>query len=230
MVFLSIFLILILLCLIQSSSEHLTIDYRWGLHDKKPPHEDEEIYTRDINIKRPVFRKKEPIFRKLNSGSYKCYYEKDEYNECTDLLKDCPIQNHPDLSNYILKSEIPPQPDMSNYILKSEIPPMPDMSEFIKKEEIPEQPDMSEYIHKKDIKKYIKDCPTCEECPTCPIPIENEQKEIDLSKYMLKSECKKNDDDNNQISFGDLLPAFMKQKTTCTVEDDFRRNSFQKKC
>ena len=100
-------------------------------------------------------------------------------------------------------------------------------SKFIKKEEIPEQPDMSEYIHKKDIKKYIKDCPTCEECPTCPIPIENEKEDIDLSKYMLKSECKINKD---KIDFGDLLPAFMKQKSTCTVEDDFRRTSFQKKC
>tara|TARA_B100001123_G_C15316978_1_gene1026472 strand:- start:410 stop:1141 length:732 start_codon:yes stop_codon:yes gene_type:complete len=238
-VFISIFLGLIVLCLFQSSKEDLTIDYRWGLHDKKPKHEIEENqphkrHRHKRHQNRPEFRKDHSWFdnlfeKKVNTGAYKCYYEPDEDNQCAEIMGQCPIQNHPDMSNYILKSKIPPQPDMSNYILKSEIPSQPDMSAYIHKDEIPKEKDMSNYINKNDLHKYIKDCPTCDECPTCPIPIESDNnKNVDLSKYMLKSECNKKE--KTGIDFGDILPAFMKEKSKCVAGDDNRRNSFQKKC
>ena len=71
-------------------------------------------------------------------------------------------------------------------------------------------------------------CPTFPECPTCPIP-----EGIDMDKYMLKEKCNKKDykiTDDNQVNFGDLLPSFMRGKTQCVVNDDFRRQSYQKRC
>lgn len=247
MFFLSLFLVMILLCLTQSSIEKLTINYQWGLHDKKKPHKDKAIYAYRNNGKKfkynfldkPIFRSEtNPLIKNVNTGSYKCYYEEDEYNQCNDLLRECPIQNHPDLSNYILKTEIPPQPDMSNYILKTEIPPQPDMSEYIRKEDVPSLPDMNDYIHKNDIDKYakqcpiIQECPTCEECPTCPVPIDessnqkNNNIKKDKSRTVNNEQCHK--DDKNKINFGDIIPSFMKPKID--IIDDFRKHGFQKKC
>ena len=58
---------------------------------------------------------------------------------------------------------------------------------------------------------------------------------IDIDKYMLKSECKREQkqyklSDDNKINFGDLLPSFMKGKSQCVTTDDFRRKSYQKRC
>ena len=71
----------------------------------------------------------------------------------------------PNMSNYVLKSSIPPcpaLPDMSNYILKSECPPVPDLSNYVLKSSIPKQ------------SPVILDCSKCKkpsgECPPCPRP------------------------------------------------------------
>ena len=197
-------------------------------------------------------------------GEYQCYYVPGEDPDCQRAFKKCSIKDHPDIDKYILKSKIPPMPEMSNYILKTEIPiveqditdyihktELPDMSQYIRKDQLPDMsqyipkdqlPDMSkyvlkdkiseipDYIHKDDLHKHQKKCPTFPECPTCPIP-----EGIDIDKYMLKSECKREQkqyklSDDNKINFGDLLPSFMKGKSQCVTTDDFRRKSYQKRC
>ena len=79
----------------------------------------------------------------------------------------CPRVMEPDLSKYILKSQIPtcnraPMPDMSNYMLKTECPPVPDLSKYVLKSSIPKQ------------QPVILDCSKCKkpsgECPPCPRP------------------------------------------------------------
>jgi hypothetical protein len=69
------------------------------------------------------------------------------------------------MSNYVLKSSIPPcptVPDMSNYILKSECPPVPDLSNYVLKSSVPKQTPV------------ILDCSKCNkpkgDCPPCPRP------------------------------------------------------------
>lgn len=66
----------------------------------------------------------------------------------------------PDLSNYVLKTEIPscPKgPDLSNYVLKSQIPScpaIPNLSNYVLKTEIPscpKLPDLSNYVLKSEI-------------------------------------------------------------------------------
>jgi hypothetical protein len=77
----------------------------------------------------------------------------------------CPECKQPNMSNYVLKSSIPPcpaVPDMSNYILKSECPPVPDLSNYVLKSSIPKQ------------NPVILDCSKCQkpsgDCPPCPRP------------------------------------------------------------
>jgi len=79
----------------------------------------------------------------------------------------CPASEckQPNMSNYVLKSSIPPcpaVPDLSNYILKSECPPVPDLSNYVLKSSIPKQ------------NPVILDCSKCQkpsgECPPCPRP------------------------------------------------------------
>lgn len=77
----------------------------------------------------------------------------------------CPECKQPNMSNYVLKSSIPPcpaVPDLSNYILKSECPPVPDLSNYVLKSSIPKQ------------NPVILDCSKCQkpkgECPPCPRP------------------------------------------------------------
>lgn len=97
----------------------------------------------------------------------------------------CDISKHPGISNYVLKSSIPPQPDMDNYILKKLLPPMPDMSKYILKSDIPPcdcNVDMSEYVHKSHIPKskcgnYMKQVYDIESHP-------------DFYKYELKPQFK----------------------------------------
>jgi hypothetical protein len=82
----------------------------------------------------------------------------------------------PELSNYVLKTSIPPcpsPPDMNNYMLKSECPPVPDLSQYVLKSSVPKQGpiiiDTSE-----DRKSKCGDCPPCPRprCPEvrCPAP------------------------------------------------------------
>lgn len=80
---------------------------------------------------------------------------------------DCPPV--PDLSQYVLKTSIPPcpaAPDMQNYMLKSECPPVPDLSQYVMKSSVPKQQpiiiDTSE-----DRKAKCGDCPPCPR-PRCP--------------------------------------------------------------
>ena len=240
-------------------------DYMWGLKSDKPKeeikrrhrkrhdkrhHKRKKWYPDDEDIDDEEILHGKVIDTKV--GEYQCYYVPGDDPDCQKAFKKCSIKDHPDIDKYILKSKIPPMPEMNNYILKTEIPiieqditeyvhktELPDMSQFVPKDQLPDMskyvlkddiPDMSEYIPKNDLDKYQKKCPTFPECPTCPIP-----KGIDIDKYMLKSECKREEkqyklSDDNKINFGDLLPSFMKGKSQCVVNDDFRRQSYQKRC
>jgi len=75
----------------------------------------------------------------------------------------------PDLSMYILKSQVPPcktMPDMSNYILKSEVPPVPDLSKYVLRSSIPKpQPVI---IDNSKCGKDAGECPPCPR-PRCPL-------------------------------------------------------------
>jgi len=94
-------------------------------------------------------------FEGFDSGSSNC-------SSCGAIISAC---RQPDMSRYVLKSTIPacPQiPNLSNYILKSEVPPVPDLSNYVLKSSIPRpQP-------------VILDCSKCNkpsgECPPCPRP------------------------------------------------------------
>lgn len=89
----------------------------------------------------------------------------------------CPRVMEPDLSKYILKSQVPSSnkvvsPDMSSYMLKTECPPVPDLSKYVLKASIPKpQPVI---IDNSNCKKDAGECPPCPRprCPvvTCPAP------------------------------------------------------------
>jgi hypothetical protein len=87
--------------------------------------------------------------------------------DCPGNGNDCPPV--PDLSQYVLKTSIPPcpgAPDLQNYMLKSECPPVPDLSQYVLKSSVPKQQpiiiDTSE-----DRKAKCGDCPPCPR-PRCP--------------------------------------------------------------
>ena len=89
----------------------------------------------------------------------------------------CPRTMEPDLSKYILKSQIPStqsmMPDMTNYMLKTECPPVPDLSKYVLKSSIPKpQPVI---IDNSKCKSDAGECPPCPRprCPTvnCPAPV-----------------------------------------------------------
>jgi hypothetical protein len=102
------------------------------------------------------------------------FQNNDMCDNCSEIPCKCsrpwhPASNkeckQPNMSNYVLKSSIPPcpaLPDMSNYILKSECPPVPDLSNYVLKSSIPKQ------------HPVILDCSKCNkpkgECPPCPRP------------------------------------------------------------
>ena len=83
----------------------------------------------------------------------------------------CPRVMEPDLSKYILKSQIPscnrsPLPDMMNYMLKTECPPVPDLSKYVLKSSIPKpQPVI---IDNSKCKGDVGECPPCPR-PRCPV-------------------------------------------------------------
>jgi len=81
----------------------------------------------------------------------------------------CPRTQEPDLSKYILKSQVPSTnsllPDMSNYMLKTECPPVPDLSKYVLKSSIPKpQPII---IDNSSCKNDAGECPPCPR-PRCP--------------------------------------------------------------
>jgi hypothetical protein len=89
----------------------------------------------------------------------------------------CPRTVEPDLSKYILKSQVPStnslMPDMSNYMLKTECPPVPDLSKYVLKSSIPKpQPVI---VDNSSCMKEAGECPPCPRprCPEvkCPAPI-----------------------------------------------------------
>ena len=83
----------------------------------------------------------------------------------------CPRTLEPDLSKYILKSQIPScnkvnAPEMSNYMLKTECPPVPDLSKYVLKSSIPKpQPVI---IDNSKCKGDSGECPPCPR-PRCPV-------------------------------------------------------------
>lgn len=88
----------------------------------------------------------------------------------------CPRTVEPDLSKYILKSQVPStnslMPDMSNYMLKTECPPVPDLSKYVLKSSIPKpQPVI---VDNSSCMKDAGECPPCPRprCPEvkCPVP------------------------------------------------------------
>ena len=86
-------------------------------------------------------------------------------NPCRCKRDVCPPCRQPDLSQYVLKSSVPPCPtcpDMSKYMLKTECPPVPDLSKYVLKSSIPVQGPV------------VLDCSKCQkpkgECPPCPRP------------------------------------------------------------
>ena len=88
----------------------------------------------------------------------------------------CPRTQEPDLSKYMLKSQIPSTnsllPDMSNYMLKTECPPVPDLSKYVLKSSIPKpQPVI---VDNSSCKNDAGECPPCPRarCPEvkCPPP------------------------------------------------------------
>lgn len=88
----------------------------------------------------------------------------------------CPRTQEPDLSKYILKSQVPSTnsllPDMSNYMLKTECPPVPDLSKYVLKSSIPKpQPVI---VDNSSCKNDAGECPPCPRarCPEvkCPPP------------------------------------------------------------
>jgi len=90
--------------------------------------------------------------------------------ECAPVAP-CPRVMEPDLSKYILKSQVPPcnrsqVPEMTNYMLKTECPPVPDLSKYILKSSIPKpQPVI---IDNSKCKADSGECPPCPR-PRCPI-------------------------------------------------------------
>jgi hypothetical protein len=88
----------------------------------------------------------------------------------------CPRTVEPDLSKYILKSQVPStnslMPDMTNYMLKTECPPVPDLSKYVLKSSIPKpQPVI---VDNSSCMKDAGECPPCPRprCPEvkCPAP------------------------------------------------------------
>jgi hypothetical protein len=84
----------------------------------------------------------------------------------------CPRTMEPDLSKYILKSQVPVcnkavnSPDMTNYMLKTECPPVPDLSKYVLKSSIPKpQPVI---IDNSKCKGDAGECPPCPR-PRCPV-------------------------------------------------------------
>jgi hypothetical protein len=115
--------------------------------------------------------------KKSPSNCNSCGKEKDSCScssssasKCAPVAP-CPRVMEPDLSKYILKSQVPTcnraqMPEMSNYMLKTECPPVPDLSKYILKSSIPKpQPVI---IDNSKCKTDSGECPPCPR-PRCPV-------------------------------------------------------------
>ena len=122
-------------------------------------------------------------------------------------LGKCNIEDHPDITKYVLKSSVPPCADTSNFALKSMSCPCLDMSKYILKSEIPPppiMPNMNDYILRSAIPPNTPcpDCPICPTQPKCPtlapypacktIDQFNIESHPDFQNYQLKSSCTNN--------------------------------------
>lgn len=143
--------------------------------------------------------------------------------DCRDLGK-CPITLHPDITNYVLKSSIPPCPNMNDFVLKSEMPPNVDLDRYILKSEIPPCPkpkNLNDYIKKNE----IPSCPPKVKCPVCPIcprcPSDGDDNSTDMSKYMLKSECRRL---LREQAKGNRNALRISEKESRNIEDDSQYN------
>lgn len=170
----------------EGVQEGQSTHYNWGLPPKETDNNSKSNAPAwngpDDNAPIPVPAPKETC---INKPEY----------DCRDIGK-CPITLHPDITNYVIKSSVPPCPDMNDYVLKSQMPPNVDLNKYILKSEIPpcpRCPDLNDYIKKSEIPACpprVK-CPVCPVCPRCPSDGQQDEQnnEIDMSKYMLKSEC-----------------------------------------
>ena len=110
-----------------------------------------------------AFTKKREGFQSTMASCNSC--TKSSPCNCPNPRPVCPPCREPDLSQYVLKSSIPPcpaMPDLSRYMLKTECPPVPDLSNYVLKSSVPKpQP-------------VILDCTKCNkpkgDCPPCPRP------------------------------------------------------------
>lgn len=111
------------------------------------------------------FQSGSPVCGKCQT-SYPCGCQKPEL-KCPTTAP-CPPCREPDMSKYILKSQVPPcptGPDLSQYMLKTECPPVPDLSKYVLKSSIPRpQPVI---IDNSSCKKDAGECPPCPR-PRCP--------------------------------------------------------------
>jgi len=108
-----------------------------------------------------------PVCNRCNKPKPACGCEKAAPTPAP--IAPCPRTMEPDLSKYILKSQVPStnslMPDMSNYMLKTECPPVPDLSKYVLKSSIPKpQPVI---IDNGSCMKEAGECPPCPR-PRCP--------------------------------------------------------------
>jgi len=113
---------------------------------------------------------KKPACNTCGKPKTDCGCASKQESKCAPVAP-CPRVMEPDLSKYILKSQIPscnrsPMPEMSNYMLKTECPPVPDLSKYILKSSIPKpQPVI---IDNSKCKTDSGECPPCPR-PRCPV-------------------------------------------------------------
>ena len=177
--------------------------------------------TDNVNIDDTIkiSKKEEP---KENNNTFKDVKKVEKISNTTkesnNTLYSKKIYIKPDMSKYILKSQVPSCPkkvDLSKYILKTKIPNQPNMDNYILKNQIPscpKLPNMDNYVLKNSIKacskpidmsKYVlkSSVPPPIECPclpndikipkNCPKPETICPKEIDPNKYILRSKIPK---------------------------------------
>lgn len=114
-----------------------------------------------------------PVCSQCSKSASDCSCVQGSTNVASRLV--CPPCRTPDLSKYVLKTNIPPAPkcpDLSNYMLKTECPPVPDLSKYVLKSSIPKQQPV--IIDNSACTKDAGECPPCPRarCPEvkCPAP------------------------------------------------------------
>ena len=134
----------------------------------------------------------------------------------------------PNMSKYMLKTELPNQPNLSKFILKSNVPScpkIPNMNNYILKNNLPSCPkpmDMSKYVLKSSVPAPI-DCP-CLPVDTkipkgCPKPEKICPKEFDHSKYILKSSIPKCSSKNIKKTIPDINKLISKNNISNRINN-----------